>query len=275
MVAVCVAAVLCAPARTSRDASAAPGVAAEGQSQLPTLKPSHLLDEVKRRKALRPALSAAGLARYANDLLARGGFDYDFDVCDLFPPQVPPRPGGGIRPDGTWTPITLEHRLTRADGRGVDFKIVADDRGGMCTECFMTVAALRVTKDEMTLVAGGVTYELKRPPAFNLDEAHLVDESMQKVLRTWQLPYQTIPAGVSPDGKSLYLSFYEDAGLGELVLEISDDGRPRFRAADEVSARGGEWVEEHPTDPSNDYLSFMRFRAGGRTHVIRFSGPCT
>jgi hypothetical protein len=32
---------------------------------------------------------------------------------------------------------------------------------------------------------------------------------------------------------------------------------------------------EVPTDPNNTYLSFRRFRAGGRTHVIRFSGPCT
>ena len=63
--------------------------------------------------------------------------------------------------------------------------------------------------------------------------------------------------------------------LDELVLEISEDGRPGFRVKEEVGADSGEWIEDHPKDPRNDYLSFMRFRAGGRTHVVRFSGPCT
>ncbi|MET0624937.1 MAG: hypothetical protein ABW250_18455 [Pyrinomonadaceae bacterium] len=273
--AVCVAALLCTHARPSRVPTAAHAeVAAEGQSQLPTLKASNVLEEVRRRKASRPALSASALARYGNELLARRGFDYDFNVCELFPPGALTR-GGGMRPDGTRTPVTLEHRMTRADGREVGFKLVTDDRGGMCGECFVTLAALRVTKGEMTAVVDGVTYVLKRPAAFALDEAHLVADDLKTVLRTWQLPYQTIPAGVSPDGRSLYLSFYEDAGLDELVLEITEDGRSRFRAAREAGAKGGERVTEHPKDPSDDYLSFMRFRSGGRTHVVRFSGPCT
>jgi hypothetical protein len=275
LVVVCVAAALPALARTPRAPSSSPTrIAAEGHSHAPTLKPSGILDAVRRRKSLGPALSAAGLARYANALLARAGFDYDFDVCELFPPETLPRPGG-VRPDGTWTPITLEQRLTRADGRDLTFRLAADDRGGMCSECFLTLSALRVTKGEMTVVADGVTYGLKRPPAFKLDEAQLVGADLKTVLRTWQMPYQTIPVGVSPDARSIYLGFYEDFGLDELVLEISDEGRPRFRARREVLSGEGEWLTEHPTDPLDAYLSFKRFRAGGRTHVVRFSGPCT
>lgn len=274
--AVCVVALLCAPARPSRPAPAAPASAsAEGQGDFPTLRPSNLLEDVRRRKEKRPAPSASGLARHANALLARRGFDYNFDACELFPPESLTE-GGGVRPGGTWARITLEQRMTRADGREATFRFVADDREAICSECFLTLPALRVTKGEVTLVApGGVTYELKRPPAFRLDEAYLVAADLKTVLRTWQLPFQTIPAGVSADGRSLYLSFYEDAGLGELVLEVTEDGRPRFRAAGEVNASGGEWMAEHPKDPADDYLSFRRFRSGGRTHVIRFSGPCT
>jgi hypothetical protein len=273
--AVCVAALLCAHARPSRVHTAARAeAAAEGQTQLPTLKPSHVLEEVRRRKAARPALSASGLARYANELLARRGFDYDFNACELFPPGTLAQ-GGNTRPDGTPARATLEQRMTRADGVAMTFRFAVSDSEAMCSECFLTLPALRVTKGEMTLVGDGATYTLKRPDAFALDEAYLVAEDLKTVLRTWQLPYQTIPAGVSHDGRSLYLSFYEDAGLDELVLEIKEDGRPRFRAAREAGAKGGEWVTEHPKDPSDDYLSFMRFRAGGRTHVVRFSGPCT
>ncbi len=273
--AVCFAALLCAHARPSRAPSAARAtVAAEEQGQIPTLKPSNIVDAVRLRKSQSPRLSASGLARHANELLARRGFDYSFDACDFFPPPSLTR-GGGLRPDGTFARITLEHRMTRADDREMTFRFVAIDAAAICSECYLTLPALRVTKTEMTLVGDGATYTLKRPAEFVLDEAYLVAEDLKTVLRTWQLPYGTIPTGVSPDGRSLYLSFYEDAGLDELTLEITEDGRPRFRAAREVGAKGGEWVEEHPKDPSNDYLSFMRFRAGRRTHVIRFNGPCT
>jgi hypothetical protein len=271
--AVCFAALLCAHARPSRAPSAADAaVAAEGQGQLPTLKPSNVVEAVRLRKSQSPRLSASGLARYANGLLARAGFDYNFDACDLLPPASVAQ--GGPRPDGTFAGATLERRMTRADGREMTFRFVAVDAAATCSECYLTLPALRVTKDEMTLVGDGATYTLKRPASFALDEAHLVAEDLKTVLRTWQLPYGTIPSGVSPDGRSLYVPFYEDAGLDELVLEITEDGRSRFRAAREAGAKGGEWVTEFAKDPLNDYLSFMRYRAGGRTHVVRFSGPC-
>ena len=273
LVAVCVAAALYAPARMPRGATASAAAEAnDDQSQLPTLKPSNILEEVKRRKSLEPRLSASALARYANELLKQKGFDYDFDVCEIFPREML---AGGTPGGATGALHTFDRPLTRLDGRGVTFRFVADDYGSPCSECFLHVPALRVTKDEMELVAGGVTYTLKRPAAFALDEAQLVGSDLKTVQRTWQIPFQTIPAGVSPDGRSLYLDFYEDTGLDELVLEVSDEGRPRFRVRREVVSAEGESVEEHPTDLLNAYLSFMRFRSGGRTHVVRFSGPCT
>lgn len=272
--AVCVAALLCAQARPSRvPAVVHAKVAAEGQGQIPTVKPSNVIESVRLRKSQAPRLSASGLARYANELLAREGFDYNFDACDFFRPASITE--GGLRPDGTFAKVTLERHMTRVDGREMTFRFVAIDAAAICSECFLTLPALRVTKTEMTIIGDGVTYTLKRPASFTLDEAYLVAEDLKTVLRTWQLPYGTIPAGVSHDGRSLYLSLYEDAGLDELVLEIKEDGRTRFRAAREAGAKGGEWLTEHPKDPSDDYLSFMRFRAGGRTHVVRFSGPCT
>jgi hypothetical protein len=273
--AVCVAWALCAHARPARDSAAAalgPTAAATAQSRRPALRPSNVLDALKSYKALRPGLKAHALARHANALLARKGFDYDFNVCEIFPPEMLAGGGGGA---ATGALHTFRRRLTRLDGRGVTFDLVADDFGSPCSECFLTLPARRVTKNEMLLVAGGATYELQRPASFVLDEAHLVGADLKTVLRTWQLPYQTIPVGVSPDGRGLYVDFYTDTGLDELVLEISEDGRPSFRVKGEVAAGGGEWVEEHPKDPNNAYLSFMRFRSGGRTHVVRFSGPCT
>jgi hypothetical protein len=227
---------------------------------------------VKQYKTRRPGLKAAALARYANSLVAREGFDYSFNVCEIFPREM-------LDGNGTLAEAgalhTFRRRLTRLDGRAVTFNLVSDDYGGMCGECFLTLPALRVGKGEMALVAGGAVYELKRPATFTLDEAYLVAADLKTVLRTWQLPYQIIPEGISPDGKKLYVGFYTDHDLDELLLEISEDGHTRFRVKEEVGVTGGERVENHPQDPNNAYLSFMRFRAGGRTYVVRFSSPCT
>ena len=258
--AVCVAWALCAHARPAQDSAAAQGRRA-------TLRASNILDALMRYRAQRPGLSADALARHGNALLARRGFDYDFDVCDIFGPEE-----AGAAEAAT---LTLDRRLTRLDGRGIDFRLVTDNRGGMCSECFLTLPALRVTKGEMHVVSGGVAYALRRPAGFRLDEAQLLGADMKTVLRTWHLPFQAAPSGISPDGRRLYVEFYEGQGPRELVLELSDDGRPRFRAKSEVAAGGGEWVEDYPKGPNNSYEGCMRFRAGGRTYTVRFTSPCT
>lgn len=264
--AVCVAWALCAHAQDFASVAAA-------QGRRPTLRPSNVVEDLKRYKALRPGIKAAALARYGNALLARRGFDYDFDACEIFPREMLNGDGSLLEAERLHT---FQRRLTRLDGRRVTFNLVADDLGGPCGECHLMLPALRVTKTEMHLVAGGAVYELKRPASFVLDEAQLVGPDLKTVLRTWQLPHQTIPEGISPDGRRLYVGFHDEDHLDEVVLEITEDGRTNFRAAADAGVGdGGEWIKDHPKDPRNDYLSFLRFRNGGRTHVIRFTGPCT
>ena len=118
-------------------------------------------------------------------------------------------------------------------------------------------------------------YGLKRPASFVLDEAQLLDPSSKRVLRSWQLPFQTIPEGISADGRSLFLGFHTEFGLDELLLELPEDGRPRFRAKEGTDLGAGEWIDERPRDPHDTFEGYMRFRVGGREHVVRFTGPCT
>src|SRR5262245_1311422 len=46
---------------------------------------------------------------------------------------------------------------------------------------------------------------LKRPVEFRLEEIELVDETMKRVIRKWEVPNETFPIGVSADGRILYL----------------------------------------------------------------------
>jgi len=141
----------------------------------------------------------------------------------------------------------------------------------MCGECFFSLPVTKVTKREIELVTSGKKYLPVRPPSFHLDEMSLVDQSMRKVLRTWQVPDQGEPLGVSSDGTKLYL----ETAIESLILEISESSSMRILAREEVKLPKGETVQKHPTDPKNAYLSFMRFRFGGRSLVIRYSEPCT
>jgi hypothetical protein len=105
----------------------------------------------------------------------------------------------------------------------------------------------------------------------------LVDETMEKRLRTWEVPRHSIPIGVSEDGTKIYLDLgykFEETVSDKLVLEVSETGLA-IRAANEVNVQEGEWIENHPTDPKNAYLSFERFRVGDRSYIIRFTAPCT
>jgi hypothetical protein len=105
--AVCVAWALCVRASPTHYSAAA-------QSPRPTLRASNILDEVKRYKEQRPGLEAAALALYANSLVARRGFDYAFEVCEIFPREMLSS-SGDLRATGA--PHTFRHRLTRLGGR--------------------------------------------------------------------------------------------------------------------------------------------------------------
>jgi hypothetical protein len=245
------------------------GSKAESFRRGPRIIPSTLLENVAREKKERPNITPKQLAEYANAMLAQKGFNYDFDACDILKASGKPAEGDRLP---SMLPETYPYKMEQTDGREINFRIVSMDYGAPCGECFFSIPALQVTKRRMKVLAGSRVYHLKRPEAFFLDEAELVDSSMRKALRTWQLPFQTIPVGISPDGSKLYVPFHTEYALDDLVLELSEDGSVRVRAWGNDK---GEWIENHPKDPNNEYLSFMRFRAGERSYIVKFTAPCT
>ena len=237
-------------------------------TQIRSVKPSNIIREVSERAKRSPSLTPVELAAYGNDLIARKGFDYRFDICDLLENRNPT----SISP----AEFMRNYQMILTDGGKLTFRFaILNPYEALCGECWAEVPSLQVTDKEMTLLAEGKRYRVRRPPSFLLDEAQLVDENLTKVLRTWQLPYQAIPIGISADGTKLYLSFYTQYELDHLVLEVSENGPPQFRDRAVVNSGEGKWIEDHPKDPNNAYLSFMSFRVGQKSYRIKFSAPCT
>ena len=69
---------------------------------------------------------------------------------------------------------------------------------------------------------------------------------------------------------------YTDYGLDDLILQLSEDGSLAFRVRAALGLEGeGTWLKNAPKDPHNSYLSFMKFKAGNKTYIVRFTAPCT
>lgn len=243
-----------------------------GQDNFSKLVPSPLSGLLKKRMEEQPEISSQELAAYANTVLAQEGFDYEFDICEFIRDKQDPQ---NISEEVLRKTYPLP--MTQTNGERITFQAFTDGFGGLCGECFSQIPCLRVTRHDLLVVSEGKQYLLKRPKSFGLDEMSLVDDTMKKSLRTWEVPRQSIPIGVSEDGTKLYLELgykFEESVSRKLVLEVSETGL-RIRAANEVNAQEGERIKNYPTDPKNSYLSFERFRVGDRSYIIRFTAPCT
>lgn len=225
---------------------------------------SNIVQELAERKKKQPAITSRELAVIANELLEKRGFDYMFNVCDAL-----------YMRKSTDLTANYEWPLTSGAKRNFRFTVFSSAEA-LCGECGQSrLPSVQVTKKEMVLVAEGKRYRVRRPASFYLDEVELVDPTLKKVLRTWQQPYEAIPVGISRDGKKLYLDLWTEYHLDGLVLELSETGTLAFRDRTEAQMVEGNLIEDHPKDPNNAYLTFIRFDAGDKTYIIRFSAPCT
>jgi hypothetical protein len=228
-----------------------------------TITPSNVRLDVAERKQRQPKLTASQLAQYANELVKERGFDYYFDVCNAVPQRY--------RTKAVAWQVPNEMSLSNGRKLSTEFTVLNPGES-LCSECWAAVPALQVTKDEILFVSEGKHYRVRRSADFLLGEAALLNASMKKVVRTWQLPFQSVPAGISADGTKLYLDFNTEFGLEDLVVEFSADGRLAWRARAEICLRDdGEWIKS----PAGSKLSFRRYRAGNKKYIVRFVPPCT
>ena len=244
-------------------------------AQTHVLKISRSFDFLEKvaEKLKQPGVTAEDAAEYANQLLAIHGFFYEFEAC----PVVKANPQPRTVTDKYGLTKSYKYSFAETSGRRLTMEIIGDPTDALCGECDFAIPLLRVTKRQMLVVSDSKQYSVKRPAGFFLKEISLVDRSMKKIIRTWEVPLDSEVVGVSEDGTNLYLYLY-NGYCGDLdnkvVLEVSGS-TIRFRARSQMAAQTGEFVKRHPTDPLDSYLAFKRFRVGRKQHIIRYDVPCT
>jgi len=236
-------------------------VAAMAQTKPAPVKivPSNLFEELEKKVTVEPNIQPATLAKYGNDLLARKGLDFQFDLCEFLAKnnRTPPsRLASKAR--------SYKLPMTQTDGRRVIFETRLDSEGGSgpCGECFVSIPVTRVTAKEIELVAGGKKYVVVRPNSFLLDEVDLVDQSMRKVLRTWH--YNGVPWSVSSDGTKLYFEIYFENGIAGVVLELSETGAMRILPRDELKLPQGEEMKSIRPIQRTPIWDFCGFASAAR-----------
>lgn len=229
--------------------------------------------EMVAEKLRQPGVTAEDAAEYANSLLAIHGFNYFFDACPVVKANRHPQPVE----DEYGSAKSYNYSFVQTNGRRIKMQLIGDPTLAMCGECAFDIPLLRVTKRQLLVVSNGKQYLIRRPSGFFLKEISLVDRSMKRILRTWEVPLDTELAGISEDGTKIYIELlnnYSEDLYKKILIEVSGS-TIRFRTRSQVALRDGEYVTDHPTDPLDAYLAFKRFRIGKKQYIIRYDVPCT
>ena len=233
-------------------------LAVSGQTTI-QLNGATVMDQVQAKLKAAPSTSPKALAEVANRLAAQQGYGFGFDPDNFKERNVTVRGRQLARFD-----------LIGTDGRKLEF--ISERRGDHPCGTWTEFPVTRVKGNVFDLVSDGNTYPTRIPRQFARDNMELVDSSLRRVIRRWDVPMDSTPEAISADGTKIYL-FTE---LDQLYLEVDSLGKYRYVPSDAPNL-----IKKHtdltnfPEDKKNAYLSFRRFTQGATLYTIRYSGPCT
>lgn len=220
--------------------------------------------------ATHPQAKLDEVAAFANAELAKYGLAYQFDD------------------------FAAESGILRLEGEDRTFVIDYGDEldGGPCGEWFVAVPAVAVGRTWIDLMQGGRVWRVARPETLALDAMTVLTADQSAVTATIEVPWQSVPAGVSADGSGVVLRDHLDE---QAPVQAWWDG---LRAADPAIASAYPFLplivtEEalrYAADPAllhepaskgavavesseNAYLRQEEFSAPN--FVVEYSEPCS
>ncbi|MBX7223960.1 MAG: hypothetical protein K1Y36_28855 [Blastocatellia bacterium] len=237
------------------------------QSRSFQIRPASLKENYNKTQSDMQKMNLTENAKKFNKSITQFGFDYEISDCEFSKKNKLLRQseiGQGVY-------NVYLYQITDMSGKQIQAELFANsDNSGLCSECFLQIPCLSVSKEEITIVSNGSPVRIKRPKNFVLEEMSLVDETFKRTIRRWEIPTQSVPAGISEDQTKLYLYTQTDG----LLLEVSEH-TVAYKTEKQVKLPQKVEIKNPPTDKNNAYLSFEGFKHGDRVSIIRFTGPCT
>lgn len=241
-----------------------------------------ILRAIADYKRSRPSASTQEIADHANGLLPKYGFQYNLDLERIIAAktkQHQTKPTKIPGDDDEYVKFDLD--VVSVDGAKKKLPVVAPANGSCCCGYYYTpISVTKITPKQLTVVIDAQEIVIARPKEIPVVQEYILGKEQAKLtkLRSWEVPYETYPYGVSSDGKKLYVK----TDIDELLLEIAETGELRFvPTGTEGIVANGEDLNKLPPPKVGEILrksgefGLMRYMLNGIPYVVEFPYPCT
>lgn len=246
------------------------------------IEPSSVLDDITNYKRENKDIPSKDLADFGNTLLPTHGFNFDIDLASVVEKKIAARNTKPVKKEGDDSLfVSFPLELLTERGTKKIFEITALGEASCCCGYYYTPFPItQITKQRMTIVVDGKPYLIRRNRDFPVVQEYILYENLKKPkkIRSWEVPYETYPYGLSKDGMNLYI----DLDTENLLLEISNAGSLRFVAKDtEGIINNGEDLRKLPPPKVGEVLNksgefgLMRYKLENKEYVVEFPYPCT
>lgn len=256
------------------------GFAQSNERSSGNIQPSTIITDIIKKKKQSPKITDQALADYANEILAKKGLNYNFEMSELF---FKIKPRKEYPENMKEIVINFPFEFTLGDNGKKTFNLTA--KHNLMNQCFdesfPAFPVTQVTKTRATVLVEGKPVTVKIPKEMSGLSVFLMDtKTKKKVLQQWVIPYNYgISAdnfvGISTDGKKLYLAVgdsyvidYDNPPVVEqLAIEISSDGKLRFVPKTSVKKKFKvNYLQLTETDLEADIL--MKVTTGGKVYYL-------
>ena len=236
---------------------------------------SNLIEQLKQKRMESPKITANELVNYGNDFLSKSGFNYEFGLAPKICKIIADKKAKAKPEQNNAVGITAKFNQEQGEPVTVKFSDVVTEIDG-CGACALEVPLVAITDKDFVTIVLGRNIKFQLPPDIVLEKVDMVDnENLKAVVRSWQIPFQTTPIGVSKDGTVLIVDL-PIKELTELALQIFDNGVIQLAAKKDLNLiEKPILLKDFPKDPNNAYLSYITFGAGASKKTLKFSAPCT
>lgn len=243
-----------------------------------------VLNEIYRHKMGNPTITSQAMADHGNKLLPVLGFSYDLDLEKIIRTKIRAGATKPIKKAGDDFPyVSLPIQIRSVAGQKKTLSVTAPAEDVCCCGYYYTpIPVTQISSARMTVVIDRKEVVMRRTKDFPVVQEYMLyeDRKPPKKVRSWEVPYETYPYGVSADGLSLYIEI--DARIADLLLEISSDGSLKFvPKKTEGVVTHTEDLRKLPPPKEGEILhksgefGLLRYVVAGKRYLLEFPYPCT